>query len=65
VFIYRVLWSRPIPLAWYMSYHWKKKYGRNWSGEMCEKWIVRDRLLKNYAADVIKNCHVLFNVIIS
>lgn len=49
---HRVLWSRPIPLAWYLRPQWQDKYGREWSAKMCENWIVRDRLLKNFAADV-------------
>ncbi|XP_021954689.1 protein mesh isoform X2 [Folsomia candida] len=47
-----VLWSRPIPLAWYLRPQWQDKYGREWSAKMCENWIVRDRLLKNFAADL-------------
>ncbi|CAG7823396.1 unnamed protein product [Allacma fusca] len=47
-----VLWSRPIPLAWYMYRQWQEKYGMLWSEQMCERWIVRDRLLKNFASDL-------------
>lgn len=30
---------------------WESKRGR-WSEKLCETWIVRDRLLKNFAKDV-------------
>lgn len=47
-----VIWSRPIPLAWYLMPSWKEKHGRIWSNQICEKWIIQDRLLKNFASDV-------------
>lgn len=46
-----VLWSRPIPLAWYMWPQWETKRGR-WEEKQCEEWIQQDRLLKNFAPDV-------------
>lgn len=48
----RVLWSKPIPLAWYFNYQWERKYGSRWSEEMCNEWITDDRYLKNFAAEV-------------
>ncbi|KAK6626128.1 hypothetical protein RUM43_006433 [Polyplax serrata] len=47
-----VLWSRPIPLAWYFGPQWRKKYGERWSETLCNKWTMYDRYLKNFAADI-------------
>lgn len=49
---YRVLWSKPIPLAWYFNGQWERKYGSRWSEELCNEWITDDRYLKNFAAEV-------------
>jgi hypothetical protein len=50
--ICRVLWSKPIPLAWYFNGQWERKYGSQWSREMCNEWITDDRYLKNFAAEI-------------
>ncbi|PSN45001.1 hypothetical protein C0J52_11633 [Blattella germanica] len=47
-----VLWSKPIPLAWYFSPQWERKWGSRWSEELCNEWITDDRYLKNFAAEV-------------
>lgn len=47
-----VLWSKPIPLAWYFNGQWERKYGSRWSEELCNDWITDDRYLKNFAAEV-------------
>ncbi|RZF47026.1 hypothetical protein LSTR_LSTR013817 [Laodelphax striatellus] len=47
-----VLWSRPIPLAWYFASQWEDMYGKNWADRMCNDWIMNDRYLKNFAADI-------------
>lgn len=48
----RVLWSKPIPLAWYFNGQWERKYGSRWSEELCNEWITDDRYLKNFASEV-------------
>ncbi|KAK2579800.1 hypothetical protein KPH14_008682 [Odynerus spinipes] len=47
-----VLWSKPIPLAWYFAPQWERLHGSRWSQKMCDKWIMNDRYLKNFAAEV-------------
>ncbi|KAL0273247.1 UNVERIFIED_CONTAM: hypothetical protein PYX00_005966 [Menopon gallinae] len=47
-----VLWSRPIPLAWYFGPQWRTEYGSNWPAVLCDKWIMYDRYLKNFASEV-------------
>ncbi|XP_066998795.2 protein mesh isoform X2 [Anabrus simplex] len=47
-----VLWSRPIPLAWYFGPQWEREYGSRWPQEMCNNWIMNDRYLKNFAAEI-------------
>ncbi|XP_075235234.1 sushi domain containing 2 mesh isoform X2 [Lycorma delicatula] len=47
-----VLWSRPIPLGWYFSPQWGRKYGSKWADKMCDDWIMNDRYLKNFAAEI-------------
>ncbi|XP_044012971.1 protein mesh isoform X2 [Aphidius gifuensis] len=46
------LWSRPIPLAWYFGPQWERRYGSKWPQKLCDKWIMNDRYLKNFAAEV-------------
>ncbi|XP_392408.3 protein mesh isoform X2 [Apis mellifera] len=46
------LWSRPIPLAWYFAPQWERIYGSKWPQRLCDKWIMNDRYLKNFAAEV-------------
>ncbi|XP_076664606.1 sushi domain containing 2 mesh isoform X2 [Andrena cerasifolii] len=46
------LWSRPVPLGWYFSPQWERLYGSKWPQRLCDKWIMNDRYLKNFAADV-------------
>ncbi|XP_032663680.1 protein mesh isoform X1 [Odontomachus brunneus] len=46
------LWSRPIPLGWYFGPQWERMYGSKWSQKLCDQWIMNDRYLKNFAAEV-------------
>ncbi|KAG8266731.1 hypothetical protein J6590_065765 [Homalodisca vitripennis] len=47
-----VLWSRPIPLGWYFAPQWSNQYGKNWPSAMCDKWLMDDRYLKNFASEI-------------
>nr|XP_016998391.1 protein mesh isoform X1 [Drosophila takahashii]XP_016998393.1 protein mesh isoform X1 [Drosophila takahashii] len=47
-----VLWSRPIPLAWYMAPQWERQHGKRWARALCDNWIRADRFLRNFAADL-------------
>ncbi|KAG7171855.1 mesh-like [Homarus americanus] len=47
-----VVWSRPIPLAWYFHFQWERLYGTNWQVAMCDRWIENDRNLRNFAYEV-------------
>ncbi|CAL8070989.1 unnamed protein product [Orchesella dallaii] len=47
-----ILWSRPIPLAWYLRPSWEKMYGQSWAENICENWISRDRLLNNFTSEL-------------
>lgn len=38
-----VIWSRPIPLAWYFGPQWEVKYGKYWPARLCDNWIRKDR----------------------
>lgn len=42
----RVLWSRPIPLAWYFAPQWEQKHGLLWPRALCDNWIRTDRYLR-------------------
>ncbi|XP_054014775.1 protein mesh isoform X2 [Hylaeus anthracinus] len=46
------LWSRPIPLGWYFGPQWERVYGSKWAQRLCDKWIMNDRYLKNFAAEI-------------
>ncbi|XP_015599243.1 protein mesh isoform X2 [Cephus cinctus] len=47
-----VLWSKPIPLAWYFGPQWERVYGSQWPQRICDTWTMNDRYLKNFAAKV-------------
>ncbi|XP_068155674.1 protein mesh isoform X2 [Drosophila tropicalis] len=47
-----ILWSRPIPLGWYMGPQWERKHGIRWPRALCDNWIRNDRFLRNFAADL-------------
>ncbi|XP_076767109.1 sushi domain containing 2 mesh isoform X1 [Xylocopa sonorina] len=47
-----VLWSRPIPLGWYFGPQWERLYGSKWPQRLCDNWIMNDRYLKNFAAEI-------------
>ncbi|XP_011314141.1 protein mesh [Fopius arisanus] len=47
-----VLWSKPIPLAWYFGPQWEREHGSKWPQKLCDNWIMNDRYLKNFAAEV-------------
>lgn len=46
------IWSRPLPLGWFFSEQWRRFQGNNWVEKMCDRWIARDRLLKNFANEL-------------
>ncbi|XP_076298294.1 sushi domain containing 2 mesh isoform X2 [Lasioglossum baleicum] len=46
------LWSRPIPLGWYFGWQWERMLGAKWPHTLCNKWIMNDRYLKNFAAEI-------------
>ncbi|XP_076249642.1 sushi domain containing 2 mesh [Calliopsis andreniformis] len=46
------LWSRPVPLGWYFGPQWERMYGSKWPQRLCDRWIMNDRYLKNFAAEV-------------
>ncbi|XP_059481831.1 protein mesh isoform X2 [Neocloeon triangulifer] len=47
-----VLWSKPIPLAWYFWPQWEREYGPKWAEKQCDTWTMNDRYLKNFAAEI-------------
>ncbi|XP_044731193.1 protein mesh isoform X2 [Chrysoperla carnea] len=47
-----VLWSKPVPLAWYFAPQWEQKYGKRWAEQLCNRWLIHDRYLKNFAHDL-------------
>ncbi|CAG9856877.1 unnamed protein product [Phyllotreta striolata] len=47
-----VIWSRPIPLAWYFQFQWESQYGKNWPKHLCDDWLRTDRYLKNFAHEL-------------
>ena len=47
-----MLWSQPIPLAWYFGPQWARVYGSEWAARVCNRWIENDRNLKHFAGEV-------------
>lgn len=50
----RVLWSKPVPLAWYFAPQWERWHGSSWPERLCDNWIKNDRYLKNFAAEIFQ-----------
>ena len=55
----RVLWSQPIPIAWYFGPQWARVYGTEWAARVCNRWIENDRNLKHFAGEVRHNGSVV------
>ena len=34
-----MIWSRPIPLAWYFNEQWRRFLGNNWVEQQCDQFI--------------------------
>jgi len=47
-----MIWSRPIPLAWYFNEQWRRFLGDNWVEQQCDQFIQEDRWLKNFANEL-------------
>jgi len=47
-----MLWSRPMPLGWYFAEQWRRFLGNNWVEQQCDKFIIQDRFLKNFANEL-------------
>lgn len=47
-----IIWSRPIPLAWYFAPQWEREMGTNWADKLCDDWTMNDRYLKNFAHEL-------------
>ncbi|XP_014276553.1 protein mesh isoform X1 [Halyomorpha halys] len=47
-----VIWSKPIPLGWYFAAQWERQLGSNWPEGKCNTWIMNDRYLKNFPAEL-------------
>jgi len=41
-----------MPLGWFFAEQWRRYRGNNWIQQMCDNWIARDRLLKNFANEL-------------
>ena len=46
-----MIWSRPMPLGWYLHGQWKRFMGSNYIEAMCDQFIKEDREWKNFAYD--------------
>lgn len=52
LYISSVLWSKPIPLAWFFGPQWRQMYGNLWPEKLCDKWMTKDRNMKDYANSI-------------
>eukprot|EP00095_Tigriopus_kingsejongensis_P008816 maker-scaffold1015_size70757-snap-gene-0.10 protein:Tk08816 transcript:maker-scaffold1015_size70757-snap-gene-0.10-mRNA-1 annotation:"hypothetical protein DAPPUDRAFT_305821" len=46
------IWSKPMPLGWYFADQWRRYDGNDWIPKMCDTWVAKDRLLKNFANEL-------------
>ncbi|XP_076359572.1 sushi domain containing 2 mesh [Tachypleus tridentatus] len=44
-----VLWSNPIPLAWYFYHQWRREWGNEWKNYMCEQWYLNEKYSDRFA----------------
>ncbi len=59
--LFRMIWSRPMPLGWYFAEQWRRFIGNNWVEQQCDKFIIQDRFLKNFANELpVVSFFVLF-----
>ena len=47
-----MIWSRPMPLGWYLHGQWKRFMGSNYVEAMCDQFIKEDREWKNFAYEL-------------
>ncbi|XP_029826722.2 protein mesh isoform X1 [Ixodes scapularis] len=43
------IWSRPMPLAWYFSHQWERRYGSGWKDKFCDDWFQREKNSDRFA----------------
>jgi hypothetical protein len=41
-----------MPLGWYFAEQWRRFFGNNWVEQLCDKFIIQDRFLKNFANEL-------------
>jgi hypothetical protein len=41
-----------MPLGWYFAEQWRRFLGNNWVEQQCDKFIIQDRFLKNFANEL-------------
>ena len=46
-----------MPLGWYFAEQWRRFLGNNWVEQQCDKFVIQDRFLKNFANElpVVRN----------
>jgi hypothetical protein len=47
-----VIWSRPMPLAWYFRPQWVRSIGYNYKDHFCSNWYERESFADRFAATV-------------
>uniref|UniRef100_A0A6G1S5F6 Extracellular domains-containing protein CG31004 n=1 Tax=Aceria tosichella TaxID=561515 RepID=A0A6G1S5F6_9ACAR len=47
-----VIWSRPMPLAWYFKPQWLRTIGYNYKDYFCNNWFERESFADRFAATV-------------
>ena len=47
-----MIWSRPMPLGWYLHGQWRRFMGSNYIEAMCDQFIKEDREWKNFAYEL-------------
>lgn len=48
-----VIWSRPIPLAWFFGPQWEK-INKKWPEDFCNKWLMKEDRLKKFTDKLFK-----------
>jgi hypothetical protein len=51
-----IIWSRPMPLAWYFKRQWEREYGANgrWKEHFCHNWFQRESYNDRFATTVFR-----------
>lgn len=49
-----ILWSKALPIGWFMKPYWEREFGKSWQMRLCSQWFEREYEADRFAATVFK-----------